>query len=402
MKARFNNSYFKTGLTAFIVIAASLLFFTLLSRWSGIFEQARSLFAMLNPVWAGIILAYLLTPIMASCERSFLLPFAKSICKKDKQARKLSRALGVVCALAILILIVAGFMQLVLPSVIDSVERLMSNMDRYVNAIRNWVMITFATDTELEDTAVNWVNTAFRYIRSWLETSVLSRADSIAASISSGVITVIQIVVNIIIGIIVSAYLLFSKEHFAAQIKKSLYSILPNGIVNRVIRGAHEVHHLFGGFLRGKILASFIVGAICAVFMAVARMPYIALIAILIGITNIIPFVGPFIGAVPSALLLLLDNPLNCLIFVIFIIALQTFDGYILSAKLISNSTGLSGFWVIVSIFIGGGLLGFVGMIIGVPIFAVLYQIIRTAMKKRLEKKKLPVATTAYENGNTY
>jgi predicted PurR-regulated permease PerM len=357
---------------------------------------------MLNPVWAGIILAYLLTPVMASCERAFLLPFAKSVIKNEKKARAVSRVLGVICALAILIAVVAGFIQLVLPSVIGGVERLMSNMDRYVNAIRNWAETAFGTDPNLDDTVINWVNTAVRYLRTWLETSVLSRADSIAASISSGVWTAIQFVVNIIIGIIVSAYLLFSKEHFTAQIKKTMYSLLPGNAVNRIIRGSRDIHQLFGGFLRGKILASFIVGAICAVFMAILKMPYIALIAILIGITNVIPFVGPFIGAVPSALLLLLDNPVNCLIFVIFIIALQTFDGYILSAKLISNSTGLSGFWVIVAIFVGGGLLGFVGMIIGVPIFAVLYQIARNALRKRLQKKKLPIATSAYENGETY
>ena len=217
---------------------------------------------------------------------------------------------------------------------------------------------------------------------------------------SSGVVLVVRAVFDILIGLIVMVYLLNMKEKLLAQAKMIIYWVFPLKIANKVIEEGRYVHQVFGGFIIGKLLDSLIIGLICFVLLGFANMPYVLLVSVIVGVTNVIPFFGPFIGAIPSAFLILLSDPMKCLYFLIFVLLLQQFDGNILGPKILGDSTGLSSFWVLFSILLFGGLMGFVGMIIGVPTFAVMYRLVTEFTTWRLGKKALSGNLNEYDRLN--
>lgn len=190
--------------------------------------------------------------------------------------------------------------------------------------------------------------------------------------------------------------MLFGKETFAAQIKKMLYAGMQVERANMVLHITRKSNEIFGGFIIGKIIDSAIIGVLCFIGITILDMPYILLVSVIVGVTNVIPFFGPYIGAIPSTILIALADPLKGLYFLIFIIALQQLDGNVIGPKILGNSTGLSAFWVVFSILLGGGLFGFIGMIIGVPTFAVIYYIVKMVVEEKLKKKKLPPDTEHY------
>ncbi len=398
MRIKWDKKYINWGITAFGVIACSIIFYLLLIRWGDVNRLLGKIIGALSPIFIGIALAYLLTPIMNFLERCLFKKLARKIFPgSEHRAAVLSRSLGIIAVLIMVLSFIAGLFLMVIPQLIDSIEKLVTNTDRYLSIARKWVEGRLLQNPDLENTAISILNSTISYIRSWLENDVLSKFDVIIANISSGVYSVIKAIFDFAVGIIISVYILYSKENFYAQSKKLLYSVFKVKKVNSILSGFRFAHKMFGGFLLGKILSSLIVGVICAVFMLITRMPYVTLISALIAVTNIIPFVGPFIGGVPSAFLLLLESPAQCLIFVIFIIVLQFFEGNVLSAKILGNNTGLTGFWVIFAIFIGG-MFGFLGMVVGVPLFAVLYHFISAASRRRLQKRNLPTETADYKS----
>ncbi len=208
---------------------------------------------------------------------------------------------------------------------------------------------------------------------------------------------------NALLGLIISVYMLFSKEKFFAQTKKVLYALLPKQYVDRTIDLTRSSHKTFSGFINGKIIDSLIIGILCYFGMRIFNMPYAALISVIVGVTNVIPYFGPFIGAIPSALIILIDKPITALWFSLFILVLQQFDGNILGPKILGDTTGLSSFWVIFSIIIGGGLFGVVGMFnVGVPRYCAIYSLVRAFIEQRLRKKDLPCSTDYYKNEDIY
>ena len=209
-------------------------------------------------------------------------------------------------------------------------------------------------------------------------------------------IGVVNGVKNFVLGIIISIYVMFSKEKFAAQTKKILYALFSKQHTDRILRNTRRTHHIFGGFVTGKLLDSLIIGIITFVVLFIVKMPYAVLISVIIGVTNVIPFFGPIIGAIPCAVILLFEDPLKALLFIIIIIIIQQFDGNLLGPKILGDSTGLPAFWVIFAILLGGGLFGFLGMLLGVPTFAVVYSLLKTLIEERLKKKKQPSDTLAY------
>ena len=221
---------------------------------------------------------------------------------------------------------------------------------------------------------------------------------SIISGVSSGVFTAINVIKNLLIGIIVMVYLLNMKEKLITQFKMVIYGIFPLRIANKVLEEGRFVHHVFGGFILGKLVDSLIIGLMSFVLLNLMNMPYVLLISVIIGVTNVIPFFGPFIGAIPSAFLILLESPMQCLYFCIFILLLQQFDGNILGPQILGDSTGVSSFWVLFSILLFGGLFGFVGMIIGVPTFAVIYKLITELVSWLLNRRKLSADIGNYEN----
>ena len=231
-------------------------------------------------------------------------------------------------------------------------------------------------------------------------TQVLPSVQEIISEVSTSLIgSVVDLLVwlfNFIIGIIISIYLLSSKELFCAQAKKITYALLREERANNLINNMRFANKTFGGFLIGKILDSFIIGILCFIGTSVLKIPYALLISVIVGVTNIIPFFGPYLGAIPCALILIMINPIKCVVFLIFVLVLQQFDGNVLGPKILGNSTGLSSFWVIFSITVFGGLFGVLGMFVGVPVFAVIYAAIKTFVSQRLVKKNLPADTNYY------
>ena len=219
------------------------------------------------------------------------------------------------------------------------------------------------------------------------------------ANFTLGIFGFVLALKNFLLGIIVSIYLLLSKETLLAQVKKTILALFNKKTCEKTFMIYHKSNGLFIGFITGKIIDSLIIGILCFIGMTIFKMPYSVLISVIIGVTNIIPFFGPFIGAIPSALLILLAKPSFLLPFLIFVFVLQQFDGNILGPRILGDSTGLPAFWVLFSIFLGGGLFGFVGMLLGVPTFALVYALFRTFIEHRLESKNLPKETDAY-NGN--
>ena len=230
----------------------------------------------------------------------------------------------------------------------------------------------------------------------WIKTGLLGEVNKFVSTISNGVFGILAVLKNVFVGVIISVYVLANKESFSGQTKKVLYAVCPERTANIVMEIVRDSNRIFIGFLSGKIMDSMIIGIICFIVLSILNIPYTLIVSVIVGVTNIIPFFGPYIGAIPSALLILLTDPKAGLIFIVFIIILQQIDGNLIGPKILGDSTGLSAFWVIFAIMVGSGLFGFIGMILGVPTFAVIYHIITKAVNQKLKQKQLPTNTEQY------
>lgn len=246
----------------------------------------------------------------------------------------------------------------------------------------------------LNQISIEWLDN----FNSWIKTDLMVNVQMIVTEFSTRIMGAIGVVKNLIIGCVVSIYFLEGRTHFLAQVRKLVYCFFSEPMANAIVGEVRFANRIFGGFIRGKLLDSLIIGFICFVAVQIMDMPYAMLISVIIGLTNIVPFVGPFIGAVPCVLLLLTVNPVQSLYFIIFIIVLQQFDGNILGPKILGQSTGVSGFWVLFAILFFGRLFGFTGMVVGVPAFAVIYNLTSQFVNKKLREKKLSSKTEDYEN----
>ena len=254
----------------------------------------------------------------------------------------------------------------------------------------------------VDDTALNAVlktivNEGTDMFQKWLRTDLLNIVNEWMSTLTVGVINVFSELFDLLIGVIVSIYVLFSKETFMRQSKKAVYAFLSPHNANLILHFTQKSNEIFGGFIIGKLIDSVIIGVLCFVGLSLLKMPYTLLVSVIVGATNVIPFFGPYIGAIPSAILILLEDPVKGIYFIIFILILQQIDGNLIGPKILGNSTGLTAFWVVFAILLGGGLFGFVGMLLGVPTFAVIYYIIQMLVNNRLEKKELPIESDCYD-----
>ena len=323
--------------------------------------------------------------------------FAPALQKHVKNPRRAARAakfLSTTLSVLLALLLVAALLWMVLPQVISSIVGLVES-NLLTNSIQNvtgWIEDTLQNNPQFEAAAQRVYAEAVAALTAWVKTDMLPQL----TNLMSGLLGTLTFFKNVFIGIIIAIYVLNSKQLFAAQAKKLLYGCLSTRRANIVLDNARFTHRVFGGFINGKLLDSLIIGILCFVGMTALRMPYAMLISVVVGVTNIIPFFGPFIGAIPSGLLILLIDPLKALYFVLFILALQQFDGNILGPKILGDSTGLSSFWVMFAILLAGGLFGFVGMVVGVPLFAVLYSILSGLVCHSLRRRGMPEETQAY------
>jgi len=396
---KWNKKYLYWGVTAFLVIIACIAFFWIIQRWSGLRESFSVLLSILSPIIGGFVLAYILTPFVKFFERKMFIPLgAKMFPVNVKKARSFSRGMAIFLATILLIALVTALFSLVVPQVYQSVQSIVTNLLSSISKAEKWAGKWFQNYPELEATFTYIVGDAGTKLTQWAKDIHLPQMNDVVSFVSTGVINLLKALANLFIAAVVSVYVMFSREKFAAHSKKILYSIFSVEHVKGILSALNFTDKSFMGFFVGKLVDSLIVGILCYVGCLLIGIRDAVLISVIIGITDLIPFFGPFIGAIPSALIVLMYSPIQCLIFVIFIIVLQQFDGNILAPKILGSTTGLSGFWVLFAIILGGGLFGFVGMLIGVPAFAVIYAGIKTLINRKLEKSGLPSKTAAYEN----
>ena len=401
MRRRFNwdKRYLYWGVTAFCVIAAALLFYFAFKNITVFGNEISRIISILAPFIWGVVICYLLSPLMRSVERRLFLPLSRKIHKKGgkNDGRRLARVLTVIFCEIVLILVLVALVSLIIPQMLSSVQTLISNSGTYRDNLTVWVDNLFKNYPVLDDYIGGFLDNFNTNFGNWLETSLLPRVGSVVTSVTSGVYGVAKSIYNLIIGIIVSIYLLNDIEGFNAAVKRLSYSIFSVETADRLRTGLNFVDRTFMSFLNGKLLDSLIIGIICYIVCSILQMPYTLLVSAIVGVTNIIPFFGPLIGAVPSALIILMVDPTKCLIFVIFVIILQQIDGNIIGPRILGNSTGITGFWVIFSIILGGGLFGFWGLLLGVPVFVVLYSLVTNLIVKKLKRSDLPWELNDYK-----
>lgn len=391
--------YIYWGVTALAVLLLLVAAVFVVMRWSLVAALGAKIAHILAPVIYGAVFAYLLNPVYNRVQAA-VMKLTKNMIPQEKSRKKLGGFLGTLASLFLLIAVVVGLISMLIPQLVSSIRGVMETMPSSINNLEIWLEKVLADNPELEQQVMQHYGAAADYLQNWLTNVVVPNIYRIIGSVSSGVVLFVRALFDVLIGLIVMVYLLNMKEKLLAQAKMIIYGVFPLKIANKVIEEGRYVHQVFGGFIIGKLLDSLIIGLICFVLLGFANMPYVLLVSVIVGVTNVIPFFGPFIGAVPSAFLILLSDPMKCLYFLIFILLLQQFDGNILGPKILGDSTGLSSFWVLFSILLFGGLMGFVGMIIAVPTFAVIYRLVTEITTWRLGKKALSGNITKYDRLN--
>jgi len=399
MKFKLNNKYLRWGMTAFLVIAASILFYYFMFHGSQIKAGFSNVISILMPVVFGLVTAYLLTPILNFVENKVLIPIYNKLRIKESKKRKSAiRGTGILITTFLFIALIYLLIFMLMSQIVPSVESIISNFDTYYDNVVSWITKLLKDNPNFGDYVIKTLNQYSTQLETWLQ-EIVPNTLSLIKTVSLSVISVFGYLWDFIIGFIISIYVLSSKEVFAGQAKKIAYAIFERDTANIVIRNFRFTHQTFIGFFGGKIIDSVIIGILCFIGTSIMNTPYAALVSIIIGCTNVIPFFGPFLGAIPCTVLIFVVDPvhpLNCIYFAIFILLLQQFDGNILGPKILGDATGLSGFWVIFSITFFGGLFGILGMVAGVPIFSVFYAAVRSAINTRLAKKELAATTKTY------
>ncbi|EXM37774.1 membrane protein [Ruminococcus albus SY3] len=389
MKIYANKKYQTIAVYAAIVIAVNVLLVLALNNISDILDSIYHLFDVLQPVTWGLIIAFLTNPVMVRTSR-----FMGKLYKTEEQRQKASgfiKIISVIITELLFVGIVTGIVAIVVPELIKSVIEIFDNSGSIAESIQKWINKVFRNYPALEKAATNWLSDFNTDVG-----TIYDKLKPMLENILSGAWEIVTVVKNFLLGLIVSVYMLCSKEKLLAQFKKIIIAVTKKRTCEKVMAGFEQANSVFSGFITGKIIDSIIIGLICFIVLTIMSMPYATMISVMIGITNIIPFFGPLIGAVPTSLLILLVDPKKFIIFVVFVVVLQQFDGNILGPKILGDSTGLPGFWVLMSLILFGGIFGFGGMILAVPTTALLYSFIRGSVEEKLRNKKLPTSTDYY------
>lgn len=399
MNFKWDKKYLHWGITAFLVLASAILFYYFLFHNEQFLHFFTNIIDICFPIIDGLVIAFLLCPMINWFERRVFVLFRK----KEKRTEPVSetafkwlRVLSIFLSYIIVISLLTAFVLTVIPQIKESVMNIYAQSSQYKENIESWIADVFEKNPDIELWVMDLYENYTAQFTEWKNNFLLPKAQELLATVSTGVFNFVGALWDIIIGAIVSIYVLYSKEKFSGQFKKMAYGFLNTKTANVLISNIRMVNSKFSGFIVGKLLDSFIIGILCFVGCSIFGFDYPVLLGLIIGVTNIIPFFGPFIGAIPCILLLFMINPLHSLYFAIFILALQQFDGNVLGPAILGESTGISSFWVIFSITLFGGLWGVTGMIVGVPLFAVLYAIIKTLLVTKLTKKDLPTETQKY------
>lgn len=407
------RSYFAAGVTAFAVVAAALCLFFVLFHLRDVANFFHMLCGILRPIFMGAVIAFLLLPVHRNILR-FMTAITSDKHKTDQRSLAFLNFIAIILSLLLAFFLFYLLLAMVIPQVYQSVVGLVQSIPDYIEVIQGFLQTFFEDNPDIQTSVMSIYNSAATSLEQWLNSDILPNLESLSttlqwvrttvmpnltgvvAGVSGMVVSFLVLVKDLLIAIIVSVYLLVRKDVFAAQGKKIIYSVLPTRAADLVIEEVRNAYKIMSGFINGKLVDSLIIGVICLVCCNLFNFPYPALVAVIVGVTNIIPFFGPFIGAIPCGLLIFLVNPLQAIYFAIFILVLQQFDGNILGPRILGETTGLASFWVLFSILLFGGLFGFAGMVLGVPVFAMFYSVVSRLVAYGLRTRGLPQKTEEY------
>ena len=380
-------------LAGFGAIALSIIFFFLIYRFDGFGSAISTLTGILMPFIYGAVIAYLLKPVCNSIE-SFLRRFI------PEKMNGLINALSVALTILFGLLLVYALVMMIVPQLITSVTTLYYTAQANITRFMYWA--NHLEFIEKNEQIMELLNSAYAALNTnldtWIKNTLLPSMQNIVSGAAIGVLNVVTVAKNLIIGIIVAVYMLASRKRFVQQGKLVLHSIVRPRWAQLITEEVKYADRMFGGFINGKIMDSAIIGVLCYIGCLIFKFPSALLVSVIIGVTNVIPFFGPFIGAIPATLLILIQNPIKALWFVLFVLVLQQLDGNIIGPKILGNTTGLSSFWVLFAILLFGGLWGFVGMIVGVPLFAVIYDVIKKLVIHGLQRhQELPLLNSYHD-----
>lgn len=380
MKDPYKRRYFYLMLSIFGAVSLSIVVFFAMFRFRGIGDGLRTLTQILAPFIYGGVVAYLLRPVCNHYEKFFsgLLP---------GKWKRLSNSLAVGLSLITGILIVYTLIIMIAPQLYHSIFSLWNSLPEKVSRFLEWARATFGEDEEMVLLFNRVYNAVYSEVESWSQNTLMPYISNIVSGLGSSVYKVFLFVYNLLIGLIVACYLLAGRKKLARQSVLIIRSLFKPRWAELLLGEIAFVDRMFGGFIDGKLLDSAIIGILCYLGCLVFRFPNALLVSAIVGITNVIPFFGPFIGAVPSTLLIMIENPMKGLWFIVFALGLQQLDGNVIGPKILGDRTGLSSFWVLFAIVLCGGLWGLVGMVICVPMFAVIYDIIKKLVRRGLQRK---------------
>lgn len=376
-------------LSGFGAIALSILFFFFLFKMETVGYYAKAAVDTLMPFIYGCVLAYLIYPLSY-----WITAYLDKL--TEGRGKKITKNIGIFGGLAIFGVAIYLLLWMLLPQIIDSVVSIGVGMPGMVESLTKWIGTVLSNNPELQQVAELAIENSSVELQSWLTETIIPKAQDLITNLSAGLLSTVWGLFDFVIGIIVCIYILSSKDKLKKQAIMVVRALFPEKKAGILFEITKEADLCFGGFIRGKLVDSLIIGILCFMCTSLMKMPYALLVSTIVGVTNIIPFFGPFIGAIPSALLILTVNPIQCLYFMIFVFILQQFDGNILGPAILGQSTGLGSIWVLFSILIFGDLFGFVGMIIGVPLFAVMYYLFSKYVFKKLQQNDLQQEVDAY------
>ncbi len=399
MKINRNSKYFTIAFYAFCTVVACELASLLIFNFSSVSETFSGFTAVTTPIIIGIFCAYLLNPLMMKLENGIFRKWSHS---GEKKLKSRARIFSLVITMLIILAFLTMVIILVIPQLVTNIIAIFSNMNSYIETIRKFlqnISDDYPAIAQFLDAPLNDFNKFINDI--WQQYS--DQLLGFAGNVANGIWSVIDVLKNVFIGLILSIYLLARKEMFVGQAKKLMFAFVKPARAQRLLNVCRSSSEKFLGSIIGKIIEAFIVALLYFIGCVCMNLPFAPLIAVIMFIFNLIPFVGPFIGAIPCCLLLVLsDNPINALWFIIFVVILQMIDGNIIAPWILGDQTGLPAVWILISIIIGGGFFGPIGMLLGVPVCAVVYMLIKDFIENRLKKRNLPKNTSDYVGNVDY
>ena len=390
MKVNWNTKYNTVSVYTILTFTACLVVYAILFNFTILGKIIKTFLSVSAPITWGLVIAYLVNPIMVWTEKR-----VKKLIERKKPHPKVNRIISTAIAMLLFVTVISALLAIILPQVLKSITSIFENVGVYINNCRDWINSLSNKYPELVKNANEQISTLEIDVNEFVG-NLLPKVGDFMVVITDRTFGFLIGIKDFLIGMIVAVYFLYDKEHFLAQLKKLTYAMLPEKAATGFFRVCTRTNSSISGFVSGKIVDSIIIGFLCFICMSVMKLDFAVLISVIIGITNVIPFFGPFIGAIPSGLLLLVSSPKQVIPFAILILIIQQLDGNVIGPKILGQSTGISAFWVLFSILVGGGLFGFAGMILGVPVFAVVYSLISEYINYRLKLKDMSQVTMDY------